>query len=193
MRHDQGQIFARQSVAFEDFDGQLAHTAYGVFEDLRAFLMDEVHAAVYGVLRGGMQGAAAGHVEVAAAGAVHVVDEIEDAFGVRGCRFEKDGTGAVAEEDAGGAVGVIENGSHHVTTDDQDFFVGAAGNELRADGEGVQEAGAGGGEIEAPGIFRADAILDEAGGGGEKHVGSDGGDDDEADFIGVDAAAGGKV
>src|SRR5271170_3286349 len=173
MRDDQREIFARQSVAFEDFDGQLAHAAYGVFENLRAFLMDEVHAVVYGVLRGGMQGAAAGHVKVAAAGAVHVVNEIEDAFGI-----------------GGGAVGVIEDGSHHVTADDQNFFVGSTGDELRADGEGVEKAGAGGGEIEAPGVFRTDAILNEAGGGGEQHVGSDGGDDDEADFIGVDATGG---
>src|SRR5271156_431630 len=190
VRYDQGEIFACEAVAFEDFDGQLAHTAHGIFEDLRAFLMDEVHAGVYGVLRGGMQGAAAGHVEVAAAGTVHVVNEIEDAFGVRGCGFDEYGAGTVAEEDAGGAVGVIEDGSHHVTADDQNFFVGSTGDELRADGEGVEKAGAGGGEIEAPGIFRTDAILDEAGGGGEQHVGSDGGDDDEADFIGVDATGG---
>ena len=190
MRDDQSQILAGEAVAFEDFDGELAHATHGVFEDLRAFLMDEVHAVVYGLLRSGMQGAAAGHIEIAAAGTVHVMNKIQDPFGVRGRGLDEYSAGAIAEENARGAVGVIENGSHYVTADDQCFLVGAAGDELRADGEGVEEAGAGGGKIKAPGIFRADAILDEAGGGGEKHVWSDGGDDDEADVVWADASGG---
>ena len=55
--------------------------------------------------------------------------------------------------------------------------------------EGVEEAGAGGGEIEAPGAGGAELVLHEAGGGGEEHVGGDGGDDDGVEFAGVDAAA----
>ena len=139
-----------------------------------------------------MQRAAAGHVQVAAAGTIHVMDEIEDAFGIGGRGLEEDRARAITEEDAGGAIGVIENGGHHVTADDQNFFVRAAGNELRADGEGVQEAGTGGGKIESPGIFRAEMILDEAGGGGEKHVRSYGGDDDHADVVRANAAGGEK-
>ncbi len=121
--------------------------------------MDEVHAVVYGLLRCRMQGAASGHVEVAAARAVHIVHEIENAFGVGGCGFDEDSAGAIAEQDAGGAVGVIENGSHHVTANDENFFVCAAGDKLRADGEGIEKAGTRGGEIESPGIFRAEVIL----------------------------------
>src|SRR5579863_6981753 len=152
--------------------------------------MDEVHAVVDGLLRCGMERAAAWHVEVAAAGAVYIMHEIEDAFGIRGCRFEEDRTGAVAEEDAGGAVGVVEDGGHHVTADDQYFFVRAAGDELRADGERIEKAGTGGGEIEAPGVLGTEAILNQARGGGEKHVGSDGGDDDQANVVSADAALG---
>ncbi len=64
----------------------------------------------------------------------------------------------------------------------------AAADELRADCERVDESGAGGRKIEAPGIFRAEAILDQAGGRGEKHVWSDAGQDDQVNFFRVHAA-----
>ncbi len=104
--------------------------------------------------------------------------------------LDENSAGAVAEEDAGGAVGVVDDGAHDVGADDEDFFVRAGFDELGADLEGVGEAGAGGGEVEAPGAGGAELVLDDAGGGGEDHVGRDGGDDDGFDFGGLDAAGG---
>ncbi len=46
----------------------------------------------------------------------------------------------------------------------------ARGDELRAGGEGVEEARAGGRQVEAPDSPQAQPVLDEAGGGGEEHV-----------------------
>ena len=63
-------------------------------------------------------------------------------------------------------------------------------DELSPDLEGVGEAGAGGGEIEAPCAFRPNFFLDEAGRGGEEHVRRDGGDNDDLDLGGCDPAFG---
>ena len=54
--------------------------------------------------------------------------------------------------------------------------------------EPVDEAAAGGDEIEAPGLRRAEIVLHEAGRGGEQHVRRDGADEDRVQFAGVDAA-----
>ena len=140
--------------------------------------------------RGGKEAAAGGHVERDGAGAVDFVPEVDEADFAFFAGFEQDRARAVAEDDAGGAVGVVDDGAHDVGADDEDFFVRAGFDELGADLEGVGEAGAGGGEVETPGAFGAELVLHEAGGGGEEHVRRDGGDDDGFDFGGVDAAGG---
>jgi len=62
-------------------------------------------------------------------------------------------------------------------------------DELGADLQCVDKAGAGGGEVEAPGAGCADLFLHEAGSGGEEHIRRDGGDEDGLDLGGVNAAA----
>ena len=52
-------------------------------------------------------------------------------------------------------------------------------DELRGGGKRVYEAGAGSGKIEAPCFFRADFGLDQASAGREKHIGSDGRNNDQ--------------
>ncbi len=101
--------------------------------------------------------------------------------------FEEDCARAVAEDDAGGAVLVIDDAAHHVRADDEDPIVGAGLDELRADGERVEKPAAGGGEIEAPGPRRAELVLDQAGGRGKHHVRGDGPDDDEIDVVRSDS------
>ena len=51
----------------------------------------------------------------------------------------------------------------------------------------VNEAGTGGLDVEGRGAVRADLLLHQAGGRGERHVRRDGGDDDEVDLFGGDA------
>ncbi len=170
--------------------GDFGHLADGELVDGLAVLVDEV---LLGVDRGvgGREAAAAGrHVERDGTGAVDFVVEVDEADFAFFAGLEEDCAGAVAEDDAGGAVGVVDDGTHDVGADDEDFFVGAGFDELRAHLKGVGEAGAGGGEIETPGVGRAKLVLHQAGGGGEGHVRGDGGDDDGLDFGGVDAALG---
>ena len=80
---------------------------------------------------------------------MEVIDEAD--FTVS-ARLEEDGSCAVAEDNAGGAVGVVDDAGHDVGTDDEDLFLHAGLDEFGADLKGVREAGAGGGEIKAPGV-----------------------------------------
>ena len=53
--------------------GQLAHSPHSILENLRAFLVDVVHALFDRLVRRGMQRTAGGHVEIAAARTVDIV------------------------------------------------------------------------------------------------------------------------
>jgi len=73
-------------------------------------------------VRGGVQAAAARHVEVLAAHAFDLRDVIDDAcFAVRG-GFQQDGSGAVAKDDADGAIGEVGHGGVDVGADHQEPF-----------------------------------------------------------------------
>ena len=67
-------------------------------------------------------------------------------------RFQHDGAGAVAEEDAGGAVGVVDEAGEGVDADHQHALVEPGLDELAAGDEGVDETGAGRAEIERAGV-----------------------------------------
>jgi len=149
--------------------GHLGHSPHRVLEYLRTFLVNVVHALLDRFLAGGMQRAAPGHVQKRSTGAIHVVLEIEDPF-VGACRFEQRGSRAIAEQHAGCAIRVVQNGSHGIAADDQHFLMRSGGDELRADGERVGEARARRGKIKTPSLFRANALLDQAGGWREKNM-----------------------
>ena len=85
--------------------------------------------------------------------------------------FDQHGARAIAEQDAGGAVGVIDDAAHGVGADHQHLLVRAGRHQVRADGQAVDEAGTGRDQVEAPGALRADAVLHQAGGGGEQMSG----------------------
>jgi len=141
-----------------------------------------------GGVRGGETAAAGGHVEGDGTGAVDFVVEVNEADFAFFAGLEEDSAGAIAEDDAGGAVGVVDDGTHDVGADDENFCVCAGFDELGTHLEGVGEAGTGGGEIEAPRVGGAELVLHEAGGGGEGHVRGDGGDDDGFDLGSINAA-----
>src|SRR5450432_3836562 len=115
------------------------------------------------------------------------MDKINHANPVFG-RFQDDGARTVAEQNAGGAVGVVEDGSHHIRADHQNFLVRAGGYELRSGLQGEDKSRAGGREIEAPTALCSQLVLHQAGGGREEHVGRDCGHHDGLDFAGVDSA-----
>src|ERR1700722_20670626 len=117
MRNDQSKIATCKSVALENLDRQLAHATHGIFENLGAFLMHVMHPFFDSFLRGRLQRTAGWHVEIASARAIHVMNEIQNAFVSGSGRFHENRTGTIAKENAGGAVLVIEDGSHHVAAD----------------------------------------------------------------------------
>ena len=64
------------------------------------------------------------------------------------------------------------------------FLVRARADELRAHRQRIEEARARRGKVETPGFGGADAVLDQASGGGKEHIRRHGGDDDEVDVVG---------
>ena len=117
------EIVACVPVALEELRGKLAHAAHSVLEDVLPFLMYVMHSLIDRLMCGRMQRAASGHIQIAAARAVHVVRKIDYAVGVRVAGLEQDSARAIAKQNARGAIFEIENRSHHIRADDQDFLV----------------------------------------------------------------------
>ena len=97
--------------------------------------------------------------------------------------FKDHSPGAVAKNNAGGAIGVVDDRRHNVGANHENSFMRARGDELRAGLHGIDKCGAGGGEVESPNPGRAQLVLHQAGGGGKKHIGRDGADDDGVDVV----------
>ena len=190
MGDEAAEIGSSDAVVREESFGDLGHLADGELVDSLAVLVDEVLLGVHGGVGGGEAASSGGHVERDGTGAVDLVVEIDEADFSLFAGLEQDSTGAVAKDDAGGSVGVVDDGAHDVGANDEDLFVRSGFDELCSHLEGVGEARAGGGEVETPGVGSAELILHEAGGSRKGHVGSDGRDDDGFDFGGVDTAAG---
>ena len=96
--------------------------------------------------------------------------------------LEEDGAGAVAEEDAGGAVGPIHDAGEFLGTDDEGATIGAGAHHVLGDLERVDEAGAGRGDVEAGDVAaQAELGLQEAGRGREGDVRRHRGDDEQVD------------
>ena len=71
--------------------------------------MDEVHLFVYRLVSRRMQAASGGHVKRAAAGAIYFMMKINNALAFTLGWLKHHCTRAVAEKNAGCAVGVIQN------------------------------------------------------------------------------------
>src|ERR1700689_1307303 len=109
--------------------------------------------------------------------------KVQDALGFKSSRFNQNRASPITEKNTGSAVFVIENGGHHVAADNERSFVGSIGNKLSAHRERIGKSRTSSREIEAPSIFCAQAILNQAGCRRKQHVRSDGGHDDEVDLI----------
>src|ERR1700676_4350634 len=99
-----------------------------------------------------MQRAAARHVEIFPARAIHVVNKIEDALIITVGGFEQDSACSVAEEHASCPILVIQDRRHDVAADYERLLLRACADELRANSQRVNKAGARRGKIESPGI-----------------------------------------
>ena len=110
--------------------------------------------------------------------------------------LEHDRAGAVAEEDAGVAVLVVDDAAEGLGADHQDVFVLPSANEVRAGDQRVNKPAARGHHVKRWRAGDAQLGADETGGRGEDHFRCDGGDDDQLDIFGLqpgrlDGAAGG--
>ena len=143
--------------------------------------------------RGGGQAAPARrHLKEIAARSVDFADEIDKAGAivVFAGRLQQHSARAVAEQDAGGPVGIVDDPAHGIGADHQDFAVRARRDQGRARGQAVQKTGTGGAQVEAPGAMRAQAILNQARGGRKQHVGRHGADQDGVQLGAGDSAGG---
>ena len=125
-----------------------------------------------------MKRPAAGHVEIFSPGAIYIVHKVENAFIVAVCGLQQDGSRAIPKQHAGRAVLIIQNGSHHVASDDQRFFLSAGAHKLCTDRQGIQKSGTGGRKIESPRVRSAQFVLNQAGGRRKHHVRRHAGDHD---------------
>ena len=99
-------------------------------------------------------------------------------------RLDQYGTGAVAEQDAGRAVRIVDDCRHLVGADDDDFAIRAALDELRRDGERINKAGACRLHVEAADIADIGHVADQIGGRGKDEVRRGGGADQQIDIAG---------
>ena len=79
-------------------------------------------------------------------------------------RLDQNRARGIAEQHAGGAVGVIDDRRHLVGADHHDLAEFAGLDELRGDGERIDEAGARRLHVEAADVADADHVADQIGG-----------------------------
>ncbi len=97
------------------------------------------------------------------------------------------GAGAIAEQDTGGTVGVVDDPGHGVGADHQHLLVRAGSHQMGRGRQSVEKSGTGGDQVKAPNAFRPKLMLDQAGRRRKQHVGSDSADDDGVQRGGLDA------
>ncbi|GAA3210583.1 hypothetical protein GCM10020256_08780 [Streptomyces thermocoprophilus] len=105
-------------------------------------------------------------------------------FGAVGAGLDDGGARAVADEDAGGAVGPVGDGGHLVGADDEGAAGGAGADGVVGGGEGVGEAGAHHVDVHGGGARHAEPGGDAGGGVRGAVDGGGGGHQDQVDVVG---------
>ena len=96
---------------------------------------------------------------------------------------EHDRAGAVAEQHAGRAIGVVDDARHHVGADHERVLRAARRDDRVADRQRIGERRARRRQIESPRLLRADLRLHQARGAREQHVRRHRADDDHVDVV----------
>ena len=97
MGDEQIEIGALEPVPLKYPSADFAHFAHCVFEDRLAFLMDEMHLLLHGLVRRRIQAAARGHIKKFSARPVNFVQIIEDSEFLLRAWFEKHRSRGIAE------------------------------------------------------------------------------------------------
>ena len=107
-----------------------------------------------------------------------------DAMPVR-ARLEQHRARAVAEQNAGGAVGIVDDRRHLVRADHHHLARPPRADELHRDGQRVDEAGTGGLHVEAADVADADHVAQHVGGRRKHEIRRRGGADKKIDVARV--------
>ena len=126
------------------------------------------------------------HVELQLARAVGAEDRVDQTQPL-GVGLQQHGRSTVAEERAGGAVGVVDDRRHLVGTHDDHLLARARLDVLGAGRQGEEEARAGGRYVVGEGVLAACLVGDQVTRRGEEHVGGDRGADHHVDLHRIDA------
>src|SRR5665213_1995340 len=185
VRDQPGDVLPRDVRAGERDVGRLDHLGDGEAKDLTAVHHDLVAFGrdVVGADRGG-GGTADLDVEVLRIRTVGT--ELRGQERVLFARFEHDRARAVAEQDRGRTIVVVDDARELFGADQQHALEDAGAHEARRDGEPVDEAAAGDLDVERRDARDAELRTDDAGGGGERIVRGDGGDDDATQVARLD-------
>src|SRR5690606_16511328 len=138
---------------------KLDHRARRELEDLRALHLEEVVASLDRLVRRGRATASPWDMDEIGADAVASEVVVEDARLLALGAREHDRARAITEEDAGLAVLPIDESRERLGPDDEHVAEDARADETRADGERVDEAGAGRVEIERSRLRCAEPAL----------------------------------
>ncbi len=109
MRNEGIDIGALETVAGEQLFANFGLFTDGELEYLLAILVNIVHFLVDSFVTRGIQASPSRHVQGASSGSVNLVDKIDQADRIIFRGFEDRGPRTVAEDHAGGAIGVIND------------------------------------------------------------------------------------
>ena len=139
MRHQPGDVVRGERVALHQLGGDLGHLGDREFVDRGALLVDVMEALRHGLLGRRHPAAARLLMEELHARAVRTDQHVDDPVLVAG-RFDHHRAGAVAEQDAGRAVGVVDDRRHLVGAHHDDLARASGFDELGSDRQGIDEA-----------------------------------------------------
>ena len=182
MRHQPIDHVGTQIVARHDLGRDLGHARDGVLVDRRTFLMHVVQTLVdrFGA---GRHAAAAGLlVQMDPAGAIGLDHRVHDAVAAV-VGLKQHAARAVTEQDAGRAIGVIDDRRHLVGADHDHLARGAIGDELRGNAQRIEKARAGRLHIERTDVADANHVADQIGGRRKLHIRRGGGADQQIDLF----------
>ena len=173
----------------ENARARLLGVAHGKPEHRSAVLLHVVQALLNRLERRRHLAAAGRHAQRVAAAAVHVVLEVDDADLGIVAGLDDGRAGAITEDHARGAIGVVDDARHDVGADHQRVLARAGGHHLRRRRQRIGESRARGEQVVAPGARRANLVLHQARRARKQHVGRRRADDDEVDVVGREPGA----
>ena len=167
MRDDPVDVVVGEVVAAHHLQHVVAHVGHGIAEHGASLLIEVVQTVVHREVAGRTDASTGLHVKEGKTLAVGAQERVLIAYALLLGSLQQHGSGSIAEEHAGLAVGVVDERRHLVSTDDDDLLVAAALNHRRSNVERVEESAASSLKVEGEGVFQPELAQHDAGRGGE--------------------------